>query len=296
MFNRNCQIFNYRRSSVPADRQPTVGIGLASRLFHTDFCRHKSPSATGAILADSIRSRWSTSDCEVDVFLLCSVSLHCPNRSSIDHTAPLRHLVRRRPTDPLLFLSLNDRLRRGIGPADWLAVEKLSSRPAAHCADRISGALRLLQKLLPMAAKVEPSRINPDRSPRGHQRYGELLPPHRQHTIPGWAILVFAGCALLTCLCFLLGHLINRASSLKKRRSLASEAASVALHKKHDRRWGAGFGGGLIEIQNKSQTGAGGQVGGRGASKKQASLFKGFTQASHKHTGSNRAANPWSRI
>lgn len=85
---------------------------------------------------------------------------------------------------------------------------------------------------------------------------------HPQHTIPAWALIAFAVSLGVTLFCACLGHWVNTGRS---RLHVSSDAASAAKYHLHNRRWRAGFGGGMLELHNTvQQKGGGGGMGGSG--------------------------------
>lgn len=77
-----------------------------------------------------------------------------------------------------------------------------------------------------------------------------------KHTIPGWALIAFAVSLGVTLGCACLGHWVNTGRS---RLHASSEAASAArYHSHHNRRWRAGFGGGMLELHSQQKGGGAG--------------------------------------
>lgn len=188
-----------------------------------------SPTDMGKLLADRIRIVWSTDQCETDVLLLVIGNWISSDNHLIDgyHSSHHQHI----------FVAFSSRLSHLANHLPKLREgRKLPSLIRLITWLHRQLQINPLQSLLPSAALESDSILD-----RTAKSFG---------CVPIWAMVIFSFCSLTGLLCAALGIRLNKTP--RQRGGQTGNALSIRYA---NRRWRAGFAGGVLSAKVVSHTG-----------------------------------------
>lgn len=229
----------------------------------------KSFNSLSNNIAFILRDRWSQS-CDYDILIFIAERLQrCPD------TNELLFKINEKPY--YFGIAVSERVQKLMSPNIFNGLRSFTRSTSDNT------IVGLILEIFSTLDEDVPYLNNRTSNPGQFRRV--------QSMIPTWALIVFVVCLSLTFVCTALGHWVNTGDS--RGRFHSPDTFLFARGHSNDRRWRAGFAGGMMELHSAQQNTAGGRQSCRNGNNRKGKMFGAISMGNKKN---NNAQYNYQRV